>query len=145
MTQAPQSSFTRVERLTCLLTLVFTTMLSNILLFTFKATSSEQIANAPPLFKIGPLEVSSFAFTMGIISALICVPVNFLVLFMFTGRQHFVHKATDNVFGTTEAYKEVKLPLHQPIATHLPIATHSKGETHEAGKEKEESSWRYFI
>lgn len=90
-------------------------MLSNILLFTFEATSPEQIANAPPLFKIGPLNVSSFAVTMGIISALITMPVNFLVIFVFTGRERYVPAAIRSIQNTTEKYKQENLKFLQSL------------------------------
>ena len=90
-------------------------MLSDILLFTFKSTSPEQIANAPPLFTIGPLNVSSFAVTMGIISALITVPVNFLVIFVFTGRERYVPEANRNIQNTTEKYKQENVQFLQSL------------------------------
>lgn len=96
--------------------MVFTTMLSDILLFTFEVTSPDQVANAPPLFSIGPLKVSSFAVTTGVISALITIPVNFVVIFVFSKRKLYVPKASRNILNTTERYRR-KCRQTRPLFT----------------------------
>lgn len=113
VTKSPQSAFSRVERLTCVCAVLFATMLANILLFTFENTAGEQLASEPPLFKLGPLSVSSFSVTMGIIGALISVPFNLLVLTLFTAREHYVFKSQH--LQTTEKYRTDAKKLHNPL------------------------------
>ena len=94
---------------------LFTTMLANILLFTFENSAGDQIANEPPLFKLGPLSVSSFSVTMGILGALITVPVNMLVLTFFTARKHYVSKYPNN--QTTDKYRTNSKKLNDSVIT----------------------------
>lgn len=63
-------------------------MLANLLLFTYQKTSEDQIANEQPLIQIGFLRITSFAVIMGIIGAVITIPVNLLIVIIFSQRRH---------------------------------------------------------
>ena len=77
-------------------------MLANILLFTYEQTSEEEIASEEPLIKIGSLRITAFALIMGIIGALIAVPVNLLIVAIFSHRQLRRPKGRDE--NTTDKY-----------------------------------------
>ena len=102
VTKQPHSHFTRSERLTCVLSVLFSTMLANILLFVFEKTSEEQIASEEPLIKIGSLRITAFALIIGIIGALITVPVNLIIVALFSNRHHRTPKGSDE--NTTDKY-----------------------------------------
>ncbi|XP_071105701.1 polycystin-1-like [Haliotis cracherodii] len=73
----PQSRFTRVQRVSCCLCLLFATMLSNAM---FYGLADDQPGTA---FTFGPFALSPQQIYIGIISNLIVFPANFIVITLF--------------------------------------------------------------
>ncbi|KAL4239324.1 hypothetical protein ACF0H5_000141 [Mactra antiquata] len=72
----PQSRFTRCQRVSCCLCLLFTSMLANAM---FYGTETSD-ANA---FQFGPFAVSSEQIFIGVVCNIIIFPVNFLLITLF--------------------------------------------------------------
>ena len=87
-TKPARSTFSRVQRLTCVLGVLFTATLVNIWNFSFKAIAADGADTDDAIFlKFRSFSVTSYSVTMGIISALITVPVNVLVVIFFSSRR----------------------------------------------------------
>lgn len=72
-----KSNFTRVQRLTCCLALLFATMFANIFLY----RSPDETDGTP--FKIGPISLTIEQILTGIISSLIAFPINIIIVLIF--------------------------------------------------------------
>ena len=73
-----KSTFTRVQRLTCALSLLLTTMLTNIMFYGIPTDDPEdQVGEA------GGITISSSSIIIGIESSLIMFPINLLILQLF--------------------------------------------------------------
>lgn len=77
ITRPPTSPFTRVQRLSCCLSVLMSAMVTNAMFYQFDA---EETSNA---FQIGPLIFSWKQIIIGIQSAVLVVPVNVLIVFIF--------------------------------------------------------------
>lgn len=73
----PTSPFTRVQRLSCCLSVLMSAMVTNAMFYQFGA---EETSNA---FQIGPLVLSWQQFIIGVQSAVLVVPINVLIVFIF--------------------------------------------------------------
>lgn len=111
VTKQAHVKFSRTERLTCVLTVLFTTMLANILLFTYSNTSEDQLTNAVPIITLGSLRITSFALIEGVIGALITIPVNMFIVVVFSQRHHRTSEQ-GVIKNTTEKYR---LPSKTPL------------------------------
>ena len=85
VTKPVHSRFTRIQRLTCILAIFFSAMLINIWNFSNRLSVNEN--DDPVLFTLGTLKVSSYSLTMGIVSALLTIPVNVVMLVCFKKRE----------------------------------------------------------
>lgn len=72
----PQTSFTRVQRLSCCLSIIFATMVTNAMFYQFGGAVYDT-------FQIGPLKVSWTQVKIGIQSALVAIPVNAIIVTIF--------------------------------------------------------------
>lgn len=133
-TKHPRSPFLRIERLTCVLTILFTAMMANILLFTYRNTSD--VNDAQPLIKIGPVRVTSFAITMGILAALITLPVNVFIVLCFSGHRPRTLRHPPPIEQTTDRYR---------IVTDQTAAARAAADENyeEENDVSEEKGWRY--
>ena len=77
VTKRPASSFTRAQRVTCCLCVVFTAMLANAMFFNLGGESTVST------LKIGPLKLSLRQIIITIQSCLIIAPINFLIVAIF--------------------------------------------------------------
>ncbi|XP_078349636.1 LOW QUALITY PROTEIN: polycystin-1-like protein 2 [Oculina patagonica] len=77
VTKRPASSFTRAQRVTCCLCVVFTAMLANAMFFNLGGETTEST------LKIGPLKVSMRQIIITIQSCLVIAPINFLIVAIF--------------------------------------------------------------
>lgn len=73
----PTSSFTRVQRVSCCLSVLMSAMVTNAMFYQFGA---EETSNA---FQIGPLILSWRQIIIGIQSAVLVVPINVFIVFIF--------------------------------------------------------------
>ena len=72
-----QSSFTRLDRLTCCVVILYLTMLANILYY-----DAENASN-PNALKFGPFTLGPEQLSIGIISDLIVLPASYLLILFF--------------------------------------------------------------
>ncbi|XP_072035408.1 LOW QUALITY PROTEIN: polycystin-1-like protein 2 [Amphiura filiformis] len=75
-----KSRFTRVQRATCCLSLLFTAMMSNIFFYNvdFVDPSAQQ-----KVFKIGPIGFTMSEVVIGVIASLMVVPINLIIVQIF--------------------------------------------------------------
>ena len=93
ITRPPTSPFTRVQRVSCCLSVLMSAMVTNAMFYQFGA---EETSNA---FQIGPLILSWRQIIIGIQSAVLVVPINVLIVFIFRNirpKQDVVHTYDTN-------------------------------------------------
>ena len=71
----PKSRFTRVQRLSCCLTLIYCTMLTNAMFYEIGGSSDPSTT-----LKLGPFEFSPAQIGIGVMSSLVIFPVNLLIV-----------------------------------------------------------------
>ena len=76
LTRPPQSSFTRTQRLSCCMSVLFSAMITNAMFYDLGEEAKDT-------FQVGPLTVSWTQVKIGIQSALIALPVNAIVVAIF--------------------------------------------------------------
>ncbi|XP_031568597.1 polycystic kidney disease protein 1-like 2 [Actinia tenebrosa] len=76
-TRPVQSTFTRVQRLSCCLSLLFSTMLSNAMFFEIGGGAQDTT------IKLGPIQLSWSLIIIGIQSSIVVMPVNVLLVTIF--------------------------------------------------------------
>ncbi|XP_055995228.1 uncharacterized protein LOC125649388 [Ostrea edulis] len=72
-----RSNFTRVQRLTCCLTLLFTTMVVSLAWYQTDTNPS------PTQFRLGPVTLSLTGVYIGVVSGLMTFPINFIIVLIF--------------------------------------------------------------
>ena len=92
----PQSSFTRVQRASCCLSVLFCTMITNAMFY------DDSGKDAFPVFFLGPLKISMRQVMVGIQSSLIIFPVNLAITQLFR---------KTSLVSTAPATKKPKTPL----------------------------------
>ena len=75
-TKAPQDQFTRCQRLSCCMSIIFGAMVTGAMFYRFGSKSTD-------VFHIGPLKMSWAEIKIGIQSGLVAIPVNFLTVTIF--------------------------------------------------------------
>ena len=75
-TKAPHNQFTRCQRLSCCLSVIFCAMVTGAMFYRFGAKATD-------VFHIGPLKFSWTEIKIGIQSGLVAIPVNFLIVAIF--------------------------------------------------------------
>ncbi|XP_074648069.1 polycystin-1-like protein 2 isoform X2 [Tubulanus polymorphus] len=78
ITRPPRSKFTRVQRLTSILSLLFTSMMASIMFF-----GNESDVQNPTMIELGPIKFSLHSIYIGVISGLVVVPINIVIVIMF--------------------------------------------------------------
>ena len=74
--KAPRDPFTRVQRVSCCLSILLSAMVANAMFYELKGKSEQVI-------QVGPLKFSWRQVVIGIQSALIVAPINFLIVLLF--------------------------------------------------------------
>ena len=113
VTKPPRSQFSRVQRATCCLCILFSAMLANAL---FYRTDKEP----DPTLQIGPLKFSWRQIMVGIESALIITPVNLMIMTFF---KRSGEKTPNKV--------DVKKPKSSPAPFCGKSSTTSSGDIHD--------------
>lgn len=75
-TRAPHNTFTRCQRLTCCLSILFATLITNAMFYQFDKAPADS-------FQLGPIKLSWTQIKIGIQSSIIAIPVNVLVVTIF--------------------------------------------------------------
>lgn len=76
-TRLPQNPFTRCQRLTCMLSIILVSLVTNAMFYRLEQESD------PNSFRIGPLEVSLQQLVIGVQSGLISLPVSIFTVMIF--------------------------------------------------------------
>ena len=79
-TRPPKSTFTRVQRLSCCLSLMLTTMLANLM---FYQTGADDTSNADQSIHVGPFILSARQIIIGVQSSFVVLPVNMIIVSIF--------------------------------------------------------------
>ncbi|XP_023932840.1 uncharacterized protein LOC106163484 [Lingula anatina] len=74
----PRSRFTRVQRLTCCVSLLFCTMATNIMFY-----GQEDKVEKPEVIRLGPVTVTLQSIYIGVVSSLIVFPINLIIVSFF--------------------------------------------------------------
>ena len=77
-TRPPHNSFTRCQRISCCLSILFATMLTNAMFYDIRID-----APMDETFRLGPIKLSWRQFKIGLQSSLVAIPVNVLVVTIF--------------------------------------------------------------
>ena len=88
-TKAPHNTFTRCQRLSCCLSILFAAMVTNAMFY-------KQGSQAEDTFKIGPIQLSWTQIKIGLQSGLVAIPVNVLVVAIFKNIKPHPAKESDN-------------------------------------------------
>ena len=88
-TKAPHSSFTRCQRLSCCLSILFATMVTNAMFY-------KQGIESEDTFKIGPIQLSWKQIKIGLQSGLVAIPVNVIVVAIFRNIKQPASKECNN-------------------------------------------------
>lgn len=75
-TKPPHNQFTRCQRLSCCLSVIFCAMVTGAMFYRFGAKATDT-------FRIGPLKLSWTEIKIGIQSGLVAIPINFLIVTIF--------------------------------------------------------------
>ena len=92
-TKAPHSTFTRCQRLSCCLSILMATMVTNAMFY-------KQGLKPEDTFKVGPIELSWTQIKIGLQSGLVAIPVNVLVVAIF--RNIKPERSEDNILQSDE-------------------------------------------
>ena len=80
-TRPPQNPFTRCQRLTCLLSIIMCSLITNAMFYRLeKGDNSNDLSNS---FQLGPLEISLRQIVIGVQCGLICLPVGVVTVMIF--------------------------------------------------------------
>jgi polycystin 1L2 len=101
----PHSAFSRVQRVSCLMTLLLLTMISNAMFF---LTTSENVVT-PDTVKIGRLSFSLRAFYISIVGAVITVPPILLLAFLFRNTRRHFRQVMDKDNKSDKKYNKRKM------------------------------------
>ena len=101
-TRPPNSSFTRVQRLTCCISLLFSTMVANAM---FYELGSEQQSLQ---IQFGPINFNWTQLMIGIQSSLVIVPVNLLIITIFRYTKPKAYKIDAN--SNSKRKRKCRLP-----------------------------------
>lgn len=101
----PHSAFTRVQRLSCLLTLLLLTMITNAMFF---QTESETVVTTDTV-RIGRLSFSFKALYISIVGAVITVPPIFLLAFLFRNTRRHFRQVMDKDNSSDEKHNKKKI------------------------------------
>ena len=103
-TRPPHNPFTRCQRLSCCLSIVYTNMVVNAMFYQFGTSAKDT-------FRVGPLQMSWTLLKIGIQSSLIAIPINVLTLFIFRSTREsndYPFLASETVAG--QNVQKVQLP-----------------------------------
>ena len=122
-TRPPKSPFTRVQRLSCCLSLILSTMLSNLM---FYQVGADDNSTASQSIHIGPFIFSIKQIMIGVQSSFVVLPVNMIIVSIFRK----LKPKEDN--SKSKKYEEVEEEEHltSPEPTHgdSPEVVHSKSQ-----------------
>ena len=130
-TRPPKSTFTRVQRLSCCLSLMLSTMVANLM---FYQVGADDNSTASQSIHIGPIILSVKQIMIGVQSSIVVLPVNMIIVSIFRK----LKPKDDN--SKSKKYLEVGEEAHltSPQVTHgeIPRAINSKSEKYKKVEEE---------
>ena len=75
VTKSPENNFTRVQRLTCCFTMIYSALVTNAMFYQFETN--------PFYVNLGPFKINMTEIMVGIKSGIVAVPANLFIIFMF--------------------------------------------------------------
>ena len=103
LTRPPHVAFTRCQRLSCCLSVLFTAMVTNAMFYNFGAPPKDS-------FQVGPVKMSWTQIKIGIQSSLLAIPVNVLVVMIFRNIKQKSAGEKEFDIGAEETEEKEKLP-----------------------------------
>lgn len=103
-TRPPHVSFTRCQRLSCCISVLFAAMVTNAMFYHFGTAPKDT-------FKIGPLKMSWTQIKIGIQSSVIAIPINILIVMIFRNSRQ---KLKDHVYKVSVEETDEKAPGFLP-------------------------------
>ena len=100
----PASCFTRVQRASCCLSILFSTMIANAMFY------DDGKVDTSPVFYLGPIKISLRQLMIGIQSSLIIFPINF-------GMTQLFRKSSSTTIPVTEKKSKTTLPNETMLPT----------------------------
>ena len=97
-----RSNFTRLQRLTCIVCLLFTTMMANAMWYGTIDPASDRVLT------IGPIKISAATVLVSIFGSLTVVPINLIVVNLFRKHRPKDWPADDQVMGVDGKMIKVK-------------------------------------
>jgi len=98
----PKSSFTRVQRITCCLTLLFSSMAANIMLY----KDNDSTAPSGSSIKIMGITLTPDEIITGIFGSLMVFPINLVIVYIFRNSKHRESKSLRDAKKKTENYEK---------------------------------------
>lgn len=130
-TRPPKSTFTRVQRLSCCLSLMLSTMVANLM---FYQVGADDNSTASQSIHIGPIILSVKQIMIGVQSSIVVLPVNMIIVSIFRK----LKPKDDN--SKSKKYLEVGEEAHltSPQVTHgeIPRTINSKSEKYKKVEEE---------
>ncbi|XP_076441454.1 uncharacterized protein LOC143280592 [Babylonia areolata] len=114
LARPPHSPFTRVQRVSCCLCLLYVSMLANAMFY------EQDGEGSGPRFSVGPLSITLKEIYTGVSSNLIVFPINFLIITLFRKSRRRPQKS--------EPVKETRQTLHSGTSareSHKPVDVES--------------------
>lgn len=102
-TRPPHNTFTRCQRLSCCLSILFATMVTNAMFYQFGAAPKDT-------FQIGPLKMSWTQIKIGIQSSIVAIPVNILIVSIFRNVKYPVPENSEIIGSGDVSGKNKKTP-----------------------------------
>ena len=99
-TRPPHISFTRCQRLSCCLSILFTAMVTNAMFYSFGEAPKD-------FFQVGPIKLSWTQIKIGIQSSFIAIPINVLIVTIFRNSKQ---KSQKHVYKISVEETEEKAP-----------------------------------
>ncbi len=138
MSRPTRSRFTRVQRLSCCLVLLFATMITNAMFY--KTADS---ASAPNQLHIGPLSFSQQQLVVSIESSLVAVPISVVVIMLFRkskSRPKRPKKEKDNKKSDAASLPEDKEQIISAAASPTDMGSFSMMDSRQNVKE----DWKQY-
>lgn len=92
-----RSNFTRSQRLSCILSLIFTTMVANAMFY-----QADQNVKNVEAFKIGPLEFTLHGLYISVVSSMVVLPINILIDLIFRKSRPKDSRVTNAFIGNVK-------------------------------------------
>ena len=133
-TRPPKSTFTRVQRLSCCLSLILSTMLANLM---FYQVGADDNSGADQSIHIGPFIFSVQQIMIGVQSSFVVLPVNMIIVSIFRKLKPKDDKSKSKKYEDIEDEK--------PHEANPNIARGDSPEVEDKNNKKKAFSWRTLI